>query len=317
MRADDERTRLRACLPNGLRNPPSPLLPVPATSAPAAAPTLLERTLAVLGRLPLRVLRTAGAVLGLLVFAVSGSYRRKLVSNLHRAGYRGARITLAAAAGAGTTLGELPWIWSRPARELQARVELSDETLLAVIEQSRRGVLFLTPHLGAFEMTARWYAARAPITVLFREPRQALLRPLFERVRNADGMRAHVADVAGVRALMRALRAGEAVGLLPDQVPGVGQGQWALFFGAPAWTMVLPQRLAQATGALVMLAAGERTARGWRLHLEPVDEIPTPELLNRRIESMVRRWPAQYLWGYNRYKGSSEALSPSADPGER
>jgi KDO2-lipid IV(A) lauroyltransferase len=108
--------------------------------------------------------------------------------------------------------------------------------------------------------------------------------------------------MAGVRAMLRALRAGEAVGILPDQVPGEGEGEWAPFFGEPAWTMTLPRRLAQATGAAVVVAVGERVPGGWRLHLERLAEAPTPEALNACMERLIRRWPDQYLWGYNRYK---------------
>ena len=292
--------------------PDKPHYPESAASgrAGAAAPAPRERfgaralagVFRALGRLPLPVLRALGALAGVAVFAASGAYRRKIVSNLERAGLPGAGPALRAAAGAGRTVFELPWIWGRPPEALAGRMVGADEALLDAAEAQGRGILFLTPHLGSFEAAARWYARRAPITVMFREPRKALIRPLVREARNTASMRAVPATMTGVRAMLRALRAGEAVGILPDQVPGEGEGEWAPFFGEPAWTMTLPRRLAQATGAAVVVAVGERVPGGWRLHLERLDEAPTPEALNACMERLVRRWPHQYLWGYNRYK---------------
>jgi KDO2-lipid IV(A) lauroyltransferase len=256
-----------------------------------------------LARLPLGLLQFAGAGLGLLAYLLSASYRNKILANLRRAGLpRGLRWACARHAGA--MVGELPFIWFRDAGELRARVRTDD---LQVIESARdegRGVLFLTPHLGAFEMTARYYATRSPIVVLFKPPRQAALAHLLAAARNREAMRSVPTSLAGVRTLLRTLRSGGTVGLLPDQVPDAGQGDWAPFFGEPAYTLTLPQRLAQSTGAAVVLALGERLAfgAGWRLHLERMTEVPTPEALNAAMQRLIMRLPAQYLWGYNRYK---------------
>jgi KDO2-lipid IV(A) lauroyltransferase len=255
---------------------PAPGSRLPETADGRAARALLAAFRG-FGRLPLSWLRAAGALLGLVVLAASGRYRRRAAENLERAGYSGAGPLLRAGAGAGRMLMELPWIWGRPATELAARTACADEAVLAAAEAEGRGILFLTPHLGAFEATARWYARRAPITVMFREPHKALLRPVFRQARNSGAMRAVPAEIAGVRAMLRALRAGEAVGILPDQVPGAGEGEWAPFFGSPAWTMTLPGRLARATGAAVIVAVGEQVPGGWRLHLERLAGAPGSE----------------------------------------
>jgi KDO2-lipid IV(A) lauroyltransferase len=113
--------------------------------------------------------------------------------------------------------------------------------------------------------------------------------------------------------MMRALRRGEAVGLLPDQVPPEDMGVWAPFFGKPAYTMTLAGRLAQQTGASVLLAWGERLprGRGYVVRFSAFDE-PLPESLeaqaesaaaiNRAMERLILQRPQQYLWGYDRYK---------------
>jgi KDO2-lipid IV(A) lauroyltransferase len=292
---------------------PANATPADPTDASSAAARALAAGFLALGRLPLPLLRGAGAVLGVLVFALSAGYRRKMLANLARAGLADRQMAWRAAAGAGRTVLELPWLWSRSPAELADRVRCDDLGVLDSAEAEGRGILFLTPHLGAFDATARWYAARAPITVMFRDPHKALIRPLVRRSRNVERMRAVPAATRGVRAMLRALRAGEAVGILPDQVPGEGEGEWAPFFGEPAWTMTLPQRLAQASGAAVVLAVGERTAGGWRLHLWRHDGAPTPAALNGWMEELVRRWPEQYLWGYNRYKRPRRAAAAGHD----
>ena len=266
----------------------------------------LGRALVVLARLcavlPLGLARGLGGLAGLVAFAASAGYRAKLGANLVRAGLPGRVRQLRAAIEAGRMGGELPFIWLRPAPSVSARLRCDDLAVLESAERAGRGILFLTPHLGAFEVTARWYAQRAPITVMFRPPRKAALAALLEQTRGGPGLHPVPATLSGVRAMLRALRAGEAVGLLPDQVPGAGEGRWALFFGEPAFTMTLPQRLAQATGACVVIAVGERIAGGWQLRLERFDGEPSPEALNERMEALIRVLPDQYLWGYNRFK---------------
>lgn len=268
----------------------------------------LAAAMRMLGSLPLGLLRALGAALGVAACLFSAGYRRKLLANLRTAGYGSAADAWRAAAEAGRMVAELPFVWRRAPAELARHVVCDDLALLEAAE-ARGGIVFLTPHLGAFEVIARFYASRAPITVLYKPPRKTWLRPLLELSRAAGAMRAVPATLAGVRAMLRALRAGEAVGLLPDQVPDLGEGRWAPFFGRPAWTMTLPQRLAEQPGVQVMLAVGERLggARGWRLHLETMDETPTPEALNARMEALIRRFPSQYLWGYNRYKRPAAA----------
>ncbi len=269
------------------------------------------RIFRLLARLPLPLLHAVGALLGLLVYLGSAGYRRKLLANLAVAGLPRA-LRWSCARHAGRMVAELPWIWFRPRRCVAQRVHCDDLAVIEAAEREGRGVLFMTPHLGAFEVTARWYALRAPITVLYKPPKQAALAGVLAAARDADGMRPAPATLAGVRVLIRALRRGEAVGLLPDQVPGEGEGRWAPFFGAPAWTMTLPMRLAQTSGAAVVLAVGERLGggRGWRLHLERIAQSPTPETVNAAMEGWILRLPSQYLWGYNRYKRPPGSAGP-------
>lgn len=277
-----------------------------------------------LSRWPLWLLHEMGALLGWLTWALSPTYRRRLQANAVQAGvsWREARPAVAAA---GRMAMELPWLWMRPVQHsLGDKVRWQGAECIDAAHRRGKGVLFLTPHLGCFEVTAQAYAERyggahGPITVLYRPPRKASIRSVVETARSRPGLATAPATLAGVRQMIRALRQGEAVGLLPDQVPPEGMGVWAPFFGRPAYTMTLAARLAQQTGASIVLAWGERLRHGagYVVHVTPFDE-PLPEAgsdqaqsaaaINRAMERLILQSPGQYLWGYHRYK------QPRRDP---
>ena len=169
-----------------------------------------------------------------------------------------------------------------------------------------KGIIFLTPHLGCFEITSLYYGQFHPITVLFRPPRQSWLMPLISQGRQRGKVSLAPANAQGVKLLLQALKRGEAIGILPDQAPHEGEGEWAPFFGRPAYTMTLASKLAQKSGAQVLMAFGERlpNGRGYHIHIKPIPEggINTPELLNQVIESTIAQCPSQYMWIYDRYK---------------
>ena len=262
-----------------------------------------------LSRLPLWLLHALGAALGTLLYVCSGRFRRYQQEHLQLAGYAHTAVGREAIAQTGKTLLELPAIWLLPQEESAARVVRVIGW--SHIEQSmseRRGLILLTPHLGCWEISAQYFSLRYPLTVMYREPKVSALSGLMAAGRTRAAMTSVPADVGGVRALYRALKRGEAIGMLPDQVPGQGEGEWATFFGRPAYTMTLAMRMAQTSGAPVMVAFAERLAggKGFIIHVEPLpaslpDETPARRM-NRALEGLIRRCPSQYLWAYNRYK---------------
>lgn len=258
--------------------------------------------------LPLPVLHALGWVLGWVSFLLSNRYRRRLLAHAEQAGYP-TGVALASVGEAGKLVAELPRLWlGRP-----VRVAWDGAHHIEAAQADGAGVLFLTPHLGCFEITAQAYArrfgARHPMTVLFRPARQAALRDLVAGARRRPGLHTAPTTLAGVKQLIKALKAGDAVGLLPDQVPPEGQGVWAPFFGRDAYTMTLSARLAQAGHTQVLVSWGERLSwgRGYRVHVRafgPLDSDPVQAAgqINRAMEALVRECPAQYLWSYDRYK---------------
>ncbi|MBN8473634.1 lysophospholipid acyltransferase family protein [Sulfuritalea sp.] len=274
-----------------------------------------------LARLPLPLLHNLGALAGWLAWLASPTYRRNFRLHIRQAGMMEAKAE--AIAEAGKALLELPKIWLRPQDEVIERVvRVSGWELVEAAWEAKRGIVFLTPHLGCFEITAQYYAARKPMTVLYRRPKQDWLAPLIEEGRGAN-LKLAPADLSGVRRLLKALKGGEAVGMLPDQVPGNGEGAWLPFFGRSAYTMTLAARLAQSVpgGATVLLAYAERLhyGAGYYLKLFPLSAPLAGDLtqraaqINRELETLIRQCPGQYLWGYNRYKVPAGAQSPQTD----
>jgi Kdo2-lipid IVA lauroyltransferase/acyltransferase len=259
--------------------------------------------------LPLRLLHGMGTFLGWAMYGISPTYRRNLRANLAAAGYDDARIRRAAIAAAGQMLAETPAMWLRPQARVTALVKRVEGLEAALAARARgKALLFLTPHMGCFEIAAQYAAQHTPITVLYRAPKVAWLEPLMREGRGRGGVRLVPADFSGVRELFAALQRREAAGFLPDQVPGAGEGAWEPFFGKPAYTATLAPKLARRDDIECFLAYAKRLPRGagYTITLRPYpkalpNETPA-RLLNRALEELVRECPEQYLWGYNRYK---------------
>jgi Kdo2-lipid IVA lauroyltransferase/acyltransferase len=269
-----------------------------------------------LSALPLIVLHAVGWLVGWLAYALSPGYRREFQKNARLAGVS-ARARRRAVAESGKLVAELPRLWMGRL----PRIHWHGAEVIEAAVAAHRGVLFLTPHMGSFEATALAYAQRfgvpsQPLTVLFRVPRKAWLRDLVAQARRRPGLDTAPANLAGVRQLLRTLRAGGSVGLLPDQVPPQQLGVWAPFFGQQAYTMTLSVRLAQQTGAEVVLAWGERLSwgRGFVVHVAPLNLALDANMdkaaaqINQAMERLILCKPEQYLWGYSRYKAPRDSL---------
>jgi len=259
---------------------------------------------------PLWFAHGIGAAMGWMAWAFSPTYRRRFARNSAQAGYRFGQVC-SAIGHAGRMVAELPRLWLKdtPVKAIHGK-----EVVDAAWARGK-GILFLTPHLGCFELSVQgaakqWSAEHGPITILYRPAKQAWLAQMMVTARNRGGIEAVPTTLSGVRQMIKALRKGQAVGLLPDQVPPHGQGEWAPFFGQPAYTMTLAARLALQTGATVVLVRCERLAagRGYELFFEALPMALSDQLseavaqINQAMEHTIRQCPTQYLWGYGRYK---------------
>ncbi len=264
--------------------------------------------------LPLRWLHALGFALGWIAYLGSPTYRARFQHNVAQAGIA-PRAARAAIGAAGQLVAELPWIWLRPHAQKQPLIQWKGEQLVDEALARGKGVMFMTPHIGCFEavpqaQVQRYGLQHGAMTLLYRPSRSQGMDAVLKQVRSAPGLEPAPVSTQGVRLLLKALKQGRVIGLLPDQVPASGLGVWAPFFGAPAYTMTLATRLAQQTGATVLMTWGERLpkGRGFIVHIEPL-ELPLDQTLeqaatalNQRLEDLIRRRPDLYLWGYARYK---------------
>lgn len=273
---------------------------------------LLPPLFRLIARLPLSWVHRLGGWAGWLVWWCSAQHRERLRTHLTLAvGTPSPDVLKASIAEHGRQMFELPFIWLRPQPEILSYiVRVDGQALIEAARAQGRSILFLTAHLGCFELCAHYGAQFAPATVLFRPPRQAAMASIMASGRARGNVRIAPADLSGVRLLLKALRSGEMVGILPDQVPRQGEGMWAPFFGRMAWTMTLAARLSELRDVTVLMVWAERLerGRGYVIHVsEPAEPITgTLEArcyaINREIERLVKACPQQYLFAYNRYK---------------
>lgn len=211
----------------------------------------------------------------------------------------------------GHAVTEMAAVWGRGARHALGLVrEVEGQALLDAALRSGRGLIVAAPHLGCWELLNYWLCARTPIAILYAPPRHLAWEPMLVRARGDLAPEQVRAEGAGVRALYKRLAAGGVVGILPDQQPKRGEGQFAPFFGIDANTMVLLPRIAQRTGATVLFAFAERLPRGtgYRMHIRaapPGIDDADPRIacsaLNRGVEECVRLAFPQYQWVYKRW----------------
>lgn len=277
---------------------------------------LLFAVLWLAGLLPLRILHALGSVFGDLVWWRNGHERRITAVNLtlletHESALAGQINARQVLRETGKAALEVAKVWSgRPEKALALVREVRGAELFEQALAAGKGVIIAAPHLGCWELLSYWLAERTPLAIVYRPPRNTAFEPLLIKARGATKVEQVRAEGAGVRSLYRRLAAGGVVGILPDQQPRQGDGEFAPFFGIEALTMVLVPRLAERTGATVLFAFAERLPRGagFRIHVQAapdriadVDRRAACTALNRGVEECVRVAPLQYQWNYKRY----------------
>ena len=281
-----------------------------------------------LARLSLGANHAIGAFLGRLVYALSPRYRRRLLENLAASGLCPSpadvrRLAWENAAETGKGATELVWSLFRPLDEVAATVrQCVGWEAVERLRAAGRPIVFIIPHLGGYDIAGRYLWTRLPILAMYRPHKVFWFDQMLREGRNRgaapDGSNMAPATLAGVRMVLKHLRSGGCSVMLPDQVPGLGEGEWVDFFGRPAYTMTLVGRLQEASDAALVFCYAERLAagEGFVLHLHaldralPQDRRASARRVNAMVEMLVRACPSQYLWGYNRFKRPAGAPPP-------
>jgi KDO2-lipid IV(A) lauroyltransferase len=282
---------------------------------------LLKLCLSTIALLPLAIVQVIGAFLCMLAYVGSKQYR-SFFRTQYEAVVRSRALPYklwGAIRASGMLFSDSLWIWRNPHKALSL-VEVKNWDLVEAAIGEGHGLVMLTPHLGGFEIIPRVLAQHFPATILYRPSRQEWLNEVVEEGRAYPNMHFVPTNLNGVRQMTRALTRGEAIGILPDQVPSGGEGVWVPFFGRPAYTTPLPARLANRNNTPVVMFTAKRKAigKGWLMQatrLAPLSEdasIAAAEL-NVAIENAVLVAPEQFIWSYNRYKHPAGAELPPSN----
>lgn len=278
---------------------------------------LLRLVVHAVGRLPLRLGRMAGLGVGGLLWLLPNPVKRTTKENLARCfpdlpAAERRRLARASLMHLGQTLTDSAWVWTRPPAVLTEAVrETHSMDLIDEARDRRDGIIFVSPHIGCWELVCTYLAEHVPLTALYRPPRMAALEALMTEGRERSGATLVPTDGRGIRALHKALKRGETIGILPDQAPRAGHGVIAPFFGNPARTMTLLSRMARAPGVTVIFCVMERLPRGagFRLHLfeasrdvGDADDVVAATAVNREVERCIALCPEQYMWSYRRFR---------------
>jgi KDO2-lipid IV(A) lauroyltransferase len=288
----------------------------------------LKRLLRPLASLSLGANHAVGAFLGRLVYLFSPRYRRRLLENLGASGLAATpgdvrRMARENASEIGKGATELIWALFRPPGEVASKIvrRIGWEGVES-LRADARPIVFVIPHLGGYDVAGRYLWTQVPILAMYRPHKLYWFDQMLREGRNRgaapDGTNTAPATMAGVRMVLKHLRRGGCSVVLPDQVPGEGDGEWVDFFGRAAYTMTLVGRLQEASGAALVFCFAERlpNGEGFVLHCDamsealPEDRREAAREVNSRVEKLVRLCPSQYLWGYNRYKRPAGAPPP-------
>ncbi|MDB4040090.1 lysophospholipid acyltransferase family protein [Methylophilaceae bacterium] len=263
--------------------------------------------------LPLFFVQLIGILIGYIFHLLNKKSRFLLVENLTYSKIYKDREKLNKAINkniieTGKTIVESLVIWSSHQKKILSWVkEVKGLDEIDKAHAKKKGIIFLTPHLGCYEITSIYYGSKHPLTILYRPPRQKWLEELVKDGRQKGFNTLAPTNKSGIKQILKALKNHEAVGILPDQASNKGEGEWAEFFGRPAYTMVLVSKLAKKTGATVIMAFGERLniGKGFKIHFKTINSscVSNPRKLNKVLEDSIKEAPTQYLWNYDKHKG--------------
>ena len=264
--------------------------------------------------MPLPFLRWVGKSFGLLMWFLSKRYRKHFEDNWLQAkkadeeGRMDNCSLLKAVGNSGEIFFETTKIWTQS--DITSLVEIKDVDLIRETIKLRKGLICLTPHLGSFELAPRIVSEITPLTIMYRPPKREDLNELLVYFRDFQNVSMVKTNYSGVKSLIKFLKSGNCIGILPDQVPDRGAGKWTPFFAKLAYTSTLVIRLAKLTSAPIAWISCVKSSKGWKFSAEiwnqkfdkSSDENESLIELNKKIEQLIYEHPEKYLWGYDRFK---------------
>lgn len=281
---------------------------------------ILRSLLLLLSKLPLSTIRALGAVIGLIALKLSKKSAKRLPHNLLITGLATPEtvkeLTKATAQALGMTLVEaalIAWSHDRKRIEQLSRVDESFHQVKRLIEAGQN-VVFLTPHIGNFEVAVKYFAYNLPmnIQILYKPSKDPVVDQIMLNGRTEPNITPVPTNRKGVLSLMKHLKLGGCIGILPDNVASGGDGEWVKFFGQDVYATSLAAKICQMPNTHVVIVQNLRIPTGFSSKCIPFkpmsdDTHGIMQELYSEIESLVREAPEQYYWSYDRFRHPDNA----------
>lgn len=278
---------------------------------------IIRCVFALFARLPLRFAHMIGHFVGWCLWISNGNMRRISEINIRaclpQMDYAKQRLLVKKSLiETGKAMAEVPVLWSGDSRKFNKAIKnvFGLEHVENALAHSK-GLVFLTPHLGSWEVAGLYFSTHYPMVTMYRPSQVEGVDDLIKAGRTRFGAQLVATDVSGVRQLFQALKKGHVLGILPDQDPGKNGGEFVSFFGIPANTMTLTNRIINKSGAAVIFCYAQRLekAEGYNIHIYPSPpEIASDDVaqalstMNNELENVIKQCPEQYQWSYKRFK---------------
>lgn len=277
-------------------------------------PVVIKTVLTLLSLLPLWLLRALGALIGQISWWSQSRGARTAQVNLalcfpELGQPERRRLAARSMRHWGMSLCEIPHIWRLGRASLEYIVDVEGKAEIDAALAAGKGCIIVSPHLGNWELVGYWAGTLGPITTLYQPPRRFDVDDYLRHVRSKTGATLVPTTSRGVAQLIKALKRGELIGVLPDMEPELSSGAFAPFFGVPALTMTLLHSLVRRTDSPVFVGFAQRIRGGFKIIFYRPDEAIAAEsagdsvaALNRVVERLVALAPEQYQWEYKRFK---------------
>ena len=275
--------------------------------------------------LPNSITHAAGRLIGRLAYKFSARKRNIILTNLTIAFPempRVEKLKLAkqSAIQSGLLISEFPdaWLGSRQKIEQQI-IDIKNVELVTQIRENNQPLLVIAPHIGNWEFLVQWVQLNYPLIGLYSPSKLPQVDRLIYDARKKFGCKPFSTDAKGIMQLLRGLKQGGFMMMLPDQVPRENAGIYSPFFGKPAYTMTLLHKLVIKSKAKVLFAECIRRQDkiGFDIEFETArfdvseSDVATFNAdMNRQIENIIRRHPEQYVWDYKRFRRQQDGSDP-------
>jgi len=268
-------------------------------------------------RLPFFIVLKIGGLFGWVLWIYNGEMRKVTEKNLALCfpeydQEKRKRLARSSLIETGKNITEIATLWLGPPEKVRSLIKnVEGEAHIQNAIEAGRGVILLSPHLGAWEMMGLYVSEKYSVTSMYRPPEMKSLENIVRNGRSRFGAQLVPTDVTGVRGLLSALKKNEVIGVLPDQDPGQIGGEFVPLFNQLANTPTLTSKLANKSNAdaIACYARRKKSGTGYDLYFSPANKhinekntTDSAKAINEEIEKLILKSPEQYQWSYKRFK---------------